>query len=137
MLREKKKSRKKAITYRRVEMTPLLLNVMKDWVKKHPGGQSTFVQNRTFGEATPVTRWQAIIISKRLSRIRNGTFYEVFMCLGIHLRQTLQPLVLTNGSSTNSWDTKQKRCVADIDICSPHYDVLLSNPFLEIRQWPN
>lgn len=59
MLREKKKSRSKAITYRRVDMSPLLYDVMANWVANHPGGQSTFAQLRLSGEATPITVNQA------------------------------------------------------------------------------
>lgn len=59
MLREKKKSRTKAMTYRRVDMSPLLYQVMKDWLKNHPGGQHTFCQLRGFQRVTPLTAWQA------------------------------------------------------------------------------
>ena len=59
LLREKKKSRKKAMTYRRVDMSPLLRDVMKAWIDTHPGGRSTFCQLRGIGNATPLTIWQA------------------------------------------------------------------------------
>jgi integrase len=38
-IREKKKSRSLAMTYRRVDMTKLLADTMKAWFDKHPGGQ--------------------------------------------------------------------------------------------------
>ena len=59
MLREKKKSRTKAMTYRRVDMSPLLYQVMQEWLKNHPGGQHTFCQLRGFRRVTPLTAWQA------------------------------------------------------------------------------
>lgn len=59
VLREKKKSRSKAMTYRRVDMSPLLYRVMRDWLENHPGGQHTFCQLRGYRKVTPVTIWQA------------------------------------------------------------------------------
>ena len=41
LIREKKKSRTKAITYRRVPMTSLFCDVMRAWFDNHPGGQFT------------------------------------------------------------------------------------------------
>ena len=38
-IREKKKSRKRATTMRRVDMTRLLVTTMKKWFANHPGGQ--------------------------------------------------------------------------------------------------
>ena len=38
LLREKKRSRKLGTTYRRVDLTPRLSQVMQDWFAKHPGG---------------------------------------------------------------------------------------------------
>ena len=58
-IREKKKSRTKAMTYRRVDMSPLLYMVMRDWIIRHPGGQHTFCQGMPFGQARPLTSWQA------------------------------------------------------------------------------
>jgi integrase len=45
LLREKKKSRKKAITFRRVPMTALLRTVMKQWFGDRPSGALTFPQS--------------------------------------------------------------------------------------------
>ena len=59
LLREKKKSRSKAITFRRVDMSPLLHDVMANWVANHPGGQATFAQMRLSGFVTPLTVHQA------------------------------------------------------------------------------
>ena len=50
VIREKKKSRSKATTYRRVAMTGLLKSVMADWFKEHPGGQLAIVRA---GESGP------------------------------------------------------------------------------------
>ena len=41
LVREKKKSRVRSITFRHVEMSPLFETVMKDWLSDHPGGQHT------------------------------------------------------------------------------------------------
>ena len=59
LLREKKKSRKKAMTYRRVDMSPLLQQVMREWINGHPGGQHLFCQQRAFRGVTPLTVWQS------------------------------------------------------------------------------
>ena len=59
LLREKKKSRTKAMTYRRIDMSPLLYKVMQEWLQNHPGGQRTFCQSNETGEARPITTWQA------------------------------------------------------------------------------
>jgi integrase len=40
-IREKKKSRNKRITFRRVELSPLLAEVMQHWFENHPGGSYT------------------------------------------------------------------------------------------------
>lgn len=59
IIREKKKSRTKAMTYRRVDMSPLLCKVMQAWLKEHPGGRYTFCQRSGFRQITPLTVWQA------------------------------------------------------------------------------
>lgn len=43
-IREKKKSKSKAMTFRYVEMTPLLETTMQDWFANHPGGQFAICQ---------------------------------------------------------------------------------------------
>jgi len=40
-IREKKKSRSKAMTFRRVDLTTSLARVLKSWFNEHPGGQYT------------------------------------------------------------------------------------------------
>jgi integrase len=59
VLREKKKSRTKAMTYRRVDMSPLLHRTLQNWIKHHPGGQHTFCQPAGLRRAAPLTVWQA------------------------------------------------------------------------------
>ena len=59
LIREKKKSRTKAMTYRRVDMSPLLYRVMQEWLQNHPGGQQTFCQPKGIGEVASLTAWQA------------------------------------------------------------------------------
>ena len=44
LIREKKKSRSKSVTYRRVPMTELLCSTMTDWFARHPGGQYTICE---------------------------------------------------------------------------------------------
>ena len=41
LVREKKKSRVRSVTFRHVEMSPLFESVMKEWLADHPGGQNT------------------------------------------------------------------------------------------------
>lgn len=59
LIREKKKSRTKATTFRRVDMSPLVERVLKDWIANHPGGQWVFCQERDGGQVDPLTVWQA------------------------------------------------------------------------------
>lgn len=42
LIREKKRSRRKAITFRRVELTPTLVGVLRRWLSTHPGGREAF-----------------------------------------------------------------------------------------------
>ena len=46
-IREKKKSRSKAMTFRHLLMTGLLHNTMSEWFKIHPGGQFTICPGLT------------------------------------------------------------------------------------------
>ena len=45
LIREKKRSRKQRTT-RRVPLTPMLANVLKEWLKQHPGGPYLFSHQR-------------------------------------------------------------------------------------------
>ncbi len=45
-LREKKKDRSKVETYRSIPLTPKLLEVLKEWVLNHPGGQMLIVDHK-------------------------------------------------------------------------------------------
>jgi integrase len=47
LVREKKKSRTSAVTYRRIPMTDLLVEVMHEWFAIHPGGQQAICQCST------------------------------------------------------------------------------------------
>lgn len=44
LIREKKKSKQKAMTYRRVEMSPLLRETITQWLGVHPGGANMICQ---------------------------------------------------------------------------------------------
>ncbi len=39
LIREKKRSHEKSLTYRRVRMSDFLMKTMSDWFFRHPGGQ--------------------------------------------------------------------------------------------------
>ena len=41
LIREKKKSRTRATTYRRIELSPLLVDVLSNWLESHAGGVLT------------------------------------------------------------------------------------------------
>lgn len=64
-IREKKKSRDKRITFRHVDMSPLLVEVMQDWFGRHPGGKHTIAAPLTMlrgkrrGPQTPPTPHEA------------------------------------------------------------------------------
>ncbi len=78
VLREKKKSRTKAMTYRRVDMSPLLYQVMQEWITNHPGGQHTFCQLRGLRSVTPLTVWQAQHHLKQTMAKGNWSFLTGF-----------------------------------------------------------
>lgn len=44
-VREKKKVKNRKITFRHVDMTPLLARTMQNWIENHPGGQFTICDN--------------------------------------------------------------------------------------------
>lgn len=44
LIREKKRSHLKSLTYRRIPMTDLLAETMSDWLSDHPGGQHAICQ---------------------------------------------------------------------------------------------
>ena len=73
-IRERKRVHSQTTT-RRVPMTPLLAETLKDWLKQHPGGVQTFCQppgiirSKTVrSEPTPVTRDEAHDHFKRTLR---------------------------------------------------------------------
>ncbi len=45
LIRERKRSRSRSTTYRRVELPSRCISVMKEWFAKHPGGQYAFCQS--------------------------------------------------------------------------------------------
>ena len=70
-LSEKKKDRSVKLTYRHVEISSLLREVMQDWFSRHPGGQSTICDSegnpftgkvawRLFREALAGTKWEVL-----------------------------------------------------------------------------
>jgi integrase len=69
LIREKKRDRSKTVTFRRVDLTPLLAAVMADWFARHPGGQYTFCIDRN----KPLTRQTA---AKTLRRVLGGSRWK-------------------------------------------------------------
>lgn len=60
LIREKKRSRSQATTYRRVDMADTLIKVMKAWFSNHPGGQFAFCMPVRSGQTPkPLSRDQA------------------------------------------------------------------------------
>lgn len=57
-IREKKKSRTKAVTYRHVDLTPRLAEAMHRWFAAHPGGTSALTQPETDG--SPISPSEAV-----------------------------------------------------------------------------
>ena len=45
LIRERKRSRVRSTTFRRVEMPTKLVEIITDWMRKHPGGQFAFSHN--------------------------------------------------------------------------------------------
>lgn len=45
LIRERKRSRLRSTTFRRVELPSKLVGIIKDWLSQHPGGQPAFAQN--------------------------------------------------------------------------------------------
>lgn len=77
LIRERKRSRVRSTTFRRVEMPSKLVEIIKDWLARHPGGQFAFVHN--FGPATsgppkPLTVDQARI---QFDKTLRGTKWSV------------------------------------------------------------
>ena len=66
-IREKKRSRKNAITYRHVPMTSLLQTTMQTWFESHPGGNHTLCLHDSADDAPvlPLTVDQAVDHFKR------------------------------------------------------------------------
>ncbi len=61
-IREKKKSRKKAITYRHVDLTPRLTEAMRRWFAEHPGGSQTIVRASRDGRTgCPIPANEAVL----------------------------------------------------------------------------
>lgn len=82
LVREKKRSRVRAITFRRVDLTPELQRVLTDWLAQHPGGPETFCKRPDLRKPTaaagtvPLTKHMArehlklTLESSKWSRLR-------------------------------------------------------------------
>lgn len=78
VIREKKKSRRRAMTYRRVDMSPLLHKVMDDWLDNHPGGQHVFCQCSAVGDVEALTSCQAHYHLKKTTAGSKWSFIHGF-----------------------------------------------------------
>ena len=65
LIREKKRSHDKSLSYRRVRMSELLASTMQNWFAKHPGGQHAIcepvkiIRGKTREVGVPLTRTEA------------------------------------------------------------------------------
>jgi integrase len=65
MIREKKRNHDKSLTYRRVQMSELLIQTMQKWFSQHPGGQFSIcepvkiMRGKTREVGVPLTRSEA------------------------------------------------------------------------------
>lgn len=65
LIREKKRNHDKSLTYRRVQISDLLQQTMKEWFAQHPGGQFTIcepvkiIRGKTREVGVPLTRSEA------------------------------------------------------------------------------
>ena len=120
IIREKKRRRGQEST-RRVPMSALLKETLRDWQREHPGGPHTFTivdssSRQRPDSAQALTRdeahnhFQCILKDSRWNVIRGGT-----VC-GIRLSAISHRIPSTSGSLTNSWDTPPKKCVGGIAI---------------------
>jgi integrase len=76
LLREKKRSRKLGTTYRRVDLTPLLLQVMQHWFDYHPGGLYTINDARRLNSVNGSAHGEplyAVAAQKYFRRVLKGT----------------------------------------------------------------
>ena len=80
LIREKKKSRTKAMTFRRVDMSVLLESVLQQLVRDHSGGQHIFSLTNDKSEITPLTVWQA---DHQLSLALRGNKWDI--ACGFHV----------------------------------------------------
>lgn len=66
LVREKKRSRIRAVTFRRVDLTPTLQTVLKAWLAMHPGGPHTFCKPPNLHK--PDAKALAIPFTKHMAR---------------------------------------------------------------------
>jgi integrase len=66
VVREKKRSRIRATTFRRVDMTPMLIDTMKQWLSVHPGGLLTFCKEADLNRGRE--RHEIVSIDKHAAR---------------------------------------------------------------------
>lgn len=76
LIREKKRSKKKSITFRRVAMTKPLAQVMQEWKGNHPGGQFTICPCFSTARAKPFSEFNQLIpgeASNQFNRVLRGS----------------------------------------------------------------
>lgn len=76
LLREKKKSRRLGTTYRRVDLTPLLSEVLQNWLLHHPGGHYTICDPRRLAKVNGsglIESMYPVAAQKHFRRVLAGT----------------------------------------------------------------
>ena len=107
-IREKKRRKNVSISFRQVPMLPPLKEILRKWLKKHPGGNNlictppNLVRSRTKSEASePLTKDQATDFFKRTL---GGSKWEVVK--GFHaLRHSFASICATKGIPQEIIDT--------------------------------
>lgn len=83
LIRERKRSRVRSTTFRRVQLPCKLVEIIKDWLARHPGGQFAFAQNFDRASATPP---EALTVDQARSQFKKalrGTKWSVIR--GFHV----------------------------------------------------
>lgn len=72
LIREKKRDRSKTVTFRRVDLSPQLVQVMADWFAQHPGGQFAFCirPERPFSRQMATKTFRRILDGSKWQRLR-------------------------------------------------------------------
>ena len=125
LIREKKRNHDKSLTYRRVQISDLLEQTMKEWFAQHPGGQFTIcepvkiIRGKTRRLAFRSLVQRPTTISSGLWPTASGPRFADSTSSGTRLPPTLPPPASISESSTSGWATKPKKCGNDTNISFP------------------